>query len=90
MKKTKNSTDLQSLPSIGPSLARDLKDLGFLSPNDLQDQDPEKMFDDLCELCGQAIDRCVLYSFRCTVYAATSNDSDTELAKWWNWKDRRL
>ena len=90
MKKTINSNDLQSLPSIGPSLARDLRDLGFSSPSDLHNQNPEKMFTDLCDLRGQKIDRCVLYSFRCAVYATTSNDSDPELAKWWNWKDRTL
>jgi hypothetical protein len=90
LKKTANSGDLQSLPSIGSSLAQDLRDLGFRAPSDLHGQDPEKMFDDLCELRGERIDRCVLYSFRCAVYAATSNDDDPELAKWWNWKDRTL
>jgi len=88
MGRTTNTTELQSLPSIGPSLEHCLGDLGFRSPADLRGQDPEKMFTDLCEFHGQRIDRCVLYSFRCAVYAATSNDKDPELAKWWNWKDR--
>jgi hypothetical protein len=88
LRKTRDNSDLQSLPSIGPSLARDLKELGFRAPSDLHGQDPEKMFEDLCELRGQKIDRCVLYSFRCAVNAATSSESDPELAKWWNWKDR--
>jgi hypothetical protein len=82
--------DLQSLPSIGPSLARDLRDLGYHVPADLRGQDPEKMFTDLCELRGQQVDRCVLYSFRCAVYAVTAGDKDPDLAKWWNWKDRKL
>jgi hypothetical protein len=90
MKKPRATDELQSLPSIGPSLARDLKDLGFRAPDDLHGQDPEKMFADLCDLRGQKIDRCVLYSFRCAVHAATSTDRDPELAKWWNWKDRTL
>jgi hypothetical protein len=90
MKKTTDPNDLRSLPSIGPSLARDLQDLGFHTPGDLHGQDPERMFADLCELRGERIDRCVLYSFRCAVHAATSGDSDPELQKWWNWKDRTL
>jgi hypothetical protein len=89
MQKTVDSTDLQSLPSIGPSLARELRALGLQKPSDLRGQDPEAMFADLCELRGQAIDRCVLYSFRCAVHAAETDETDPELRKWWNWKDRR-
>ena len=90
MKKPADSTDLCSLPSIGPSLARDLRSLGFQTPSDLRGQDPEKMFAELCEMRGQAIDRCVLYSFRCAVHAVDAPDDDPELRKWWNWKDRTL
>ena len=90
MGKPTNTTQLQSLPSIGPSLAQDLRDLGFFAPDDLRSQDPEQMFAELCELRGENIDRCVLYSFRCAVHSVTSNDNDPELAKWWNWKDRAL
>jgi hypothetical protein len=86
----KSSIGLQSLPSIGPSLAQDLRDLGFHAPDDLRGWDPEKMYADLCKLRGQRIDPCVLYSFRCAVYAATSGDKDPELRKWWNWKDREF
>jgi len=87
MAKTTDPLDLQSLPSIGPSLARDLRDLGFRTPADLHGQDPQKMFEDLREMRGGTMDRCVLYTFRCAVYAVTANDPDPELKKWWNWKD---
>ncbi len=87
MGKPTDSNDLRSLPSIGPSLARVLRDLGFHAPADLRGQDPERMFAELCSLRGQKIDRCVLYSFRCAVHAATSDDQDPELRKWWNWKN---
>ena len=90
MAKTRDTTQLQSLPSIGPSLAEDLRALGFRVPGDLRGRDPEQMFADLCELRGQKIDRCVLYSFRCAVHSASSTDHDPELAKWWNWKDRAV
>lgn len=78
---------LQSLPSIGPSLAAVLRDLGFTQPEDLRGQDPERMFADLCAMRGEKIDRCVLYSFRCAVYAASTAAPEPELKKWWNWKD---
>ncbi len=91
MAKSKNTTDLESLPSIGPSLARCLHDLGFHTPADLHGQDPERMYENLYELRGREyLDKCVLYTFRCAVYAVTAKDEDPELKKWWNWKDRTL
>jgi len=90
MNKPTDSKNLRSLPSIGPSLARALRDLGYRAPMDLHGQDPEKMYADLCELRGESIDRCVLYSFRCAVYAVVAEDDDPESRKWWNWKERTL
>ncbi len=78
---------LQALPGIGPSMATDLRDLGFGEPADLRGQDPERMYVDLCDLRGQKVDRCVLYVFRCAVYAAMNEAPDPELLKWWSWKD---
>ena len=83
------SKQLQSLPGIGPNLARDLLDLGFEAPDDLRGADPEVMYADLCEMRGGHVDRCVLYAFRCAVHVASGDDSDPELRKWWNWKGRR-
>lgn len=81
---------LQAIPGIGPSLSRDLIDLGFISPSDLRGRNPEGMYSDLCELRGHHIDRCVLYVFRCAVYFVSTEDHDPELLKWWRWKDRVL
>lgn len=88
MAKYKQSDSLQTLPGIGPSMAQDLKDLGFFQPAELRGQDPERMYKDLCELRGEKIDRCVLYAYRCAVYAASTGRPDPELLKWWNWKDQ--
>ncbi len=82
--------NLQSLPGIGPSLASCLHDLGLHNPADLHGRDPERMFTDLCEFRGEKIDRCVLYTFRCAVYAVSTTRHDPELLKWWNWKDQAL
>lgn len=79
--------DLQTIPGIGPSMARDLRDLGIYQVADLVDQDPERMFKRLQLIHGTKIDRCVLYVFRCAVYFAREDNPDPELLKWWNWQD---
>jgi len=82
--------DLQTLPSIGPSLAQDLRDLGVKSRAALRRRDPERLYTRLNRIRGQRQDPCVLYSFRCAVYAARTERPRPALLKWWNWKDRRL
>ena len=82
--------ELQSIPSIGPSLARDLRALGVRRVADLRRRNPERMYDRLSLLRGERQDPCVLYSFRCAVYYARTARPTARLLKWWNWKDRRL
>ena len=78
---------LQIIPGIGKSLAVDLYDLGIRQVSDLKTQNPEKMYETLCNMRRAHIDRCVLYTFRCAVYFASSIRHDPEKLKWWNWKD---
>jgi nucleotidyltransferase/DNA polymerase involved in DNA repair len=78
---------LQEIPGVGPSLANDLYDLGMRQVDDLSRQDPEFLYERLCALRGQHIDRCVLYVFRCAVYYASVADHDPRLLQWWHWKD---
>lgn len=78
--------DLQTIPGVGPSMAQDLRDLGYFSVSELAGQDPELMYKRLCQMHGMHIDRCVLYVFRCAVYFAREKNHDPELLKWWNWK----
>jgi predicted flap endonuclease-1-like 5' DNA nuclease len=82
--------ELQSLPGIGPSLARDLRDLGVRRVADLRRRDPERLYTRLNRLRGQRQDRCVLYAFRCAAYAARTPRPRARLLQWWNWKDRTL
>ena len=88
----KSSTlkQLQQIPGVGPAVAADLWSLGFRSVNELRSQDPEALYERLCELQGVRVDRCMLYVLRCAVYFASQPDPDPdpELLKWWNWKDR--
>ena len=84
------SDDLQTIPGIGPSMAQDLRDLGYFQVSDLNGQYPELMFKRLKLMHGIEIDRCVLYVFRCAVYYASEQRHEPELLKWWVWKDRKL
>jgi predicted RecB family nuclease len=79
--------ELQEIPGVGPSLARDLFDLGIRRISDLRRKNPERLYEKLCALTGEHQDRCVLYVFRCAVYFASAKRPETELLKWWNWKD---
>ena len=81
---------LQVLPGVGPSIAADLRSLGVRSLRALARRDPERMYRQLCDLTGERQDPCVLYVFRCAVYAARTPLADPALLKWWAWKDRRL
>ena len=81
-------SSLQEIPGVGPSIAKDLEDLGIKAVGDLQNRDPERLYEELCRLRGSRIDPCVLYVFRCAVYYAGNTTHAPELLKWWNWKDR--
>jgi hypothetical protein len=89
MKNPYKNKGLQVIPSIGPSMAVDLIDLGYRSVSDLKGEDPEAMYARLCRLRGRPVDRCVLYVFRCAVYFAGTKNPEPELLKWWNWKDKK-
>src|SRR5882757_1712868 len=82
--------DLQRIPGIGLSLARDFVDLGIRRVADLRRRNPERLYEQLIALRGAHQDRCVLYTFRCAVYFATEPKPDPERLKWWNWQGRKL
>jgi len=79
--------DLRKIPGVGPSIARDLWDLGFKSVGELRGESPQDLYDRHCRQVGVQVDRCLLYVFRCAVYFAENTRHDPELLKWWNWKD---
>jgi hypothetical protein len=62
-------------------------DLDVRQVADLNGADPEELYERLCTMRGQHIDRCVLYVFRCAVYFASNDEHDADLLKWWSWKD---
>lgn len=77
---------LQEIPGVGPSIARDLYDLGISVVADLAHKNPDDLYQKLMKLRGSHIDRCVLYVFRCAVYYASHQQHEARLLKWWNWK----
>ena len=81
---------LQQLPAIGPRMAADLRRLGVRSVKDLARRDPERLYARLCEITDKRQDPCVLYTFRCAVYAARTPRPEAELLEWWAWKGRTL
>jgi hypothetical protein len=86
----KNSIkDFRRIPGVGPSIAEDLYGLGYRSTGGLAGEIPEEMYEKLCMIQGQTVDRCMLYVFRCAVYFARTpeSDHDPKLLKWWSWKD---
>jgi len=82
--------ELRALTGVGPSIAADLRALGVRSIRDLAHRDPELLYDRLCRMTGERQDPCVVYVFRCAVYAARTSSPDPELLKWWSWKGRTL
>ena len=80
-------TNFEEIPGVGKSIARDLRQIGITSIDQLKGKDPEKLYRKLCDFQASPVDRCVLYTFRCAVYYASTSDPDPELLKWWNWKD---
>jgi hypothetical protein len=89
MKKHIDKSDLASIPGIGPSMKKDLIDIGINSIPDLAGKNPESLYNKLCKIRNAKIDRCVLYEFRCAVYFAENDKYDPELLKWWNWMDKK-
>jgi nucleotidyltransferase/DNA polymerase involved in DNA repair len=86
--KDKKRQDLQTMPGIGPSLARDLRDLGVRRVGDMAGKSPEELYQRLCRMRKRLQDPCLLYAFRCAKYYALRKSHDSKLLLWWNWKGR--
>lgn len=87
MSEAESLRELRRIPGIGPSLARDLLSLGIRRVTDLKNCDPQQLYEQLCAQTGQHQDRCVLYTFRCAVYFASTANPAAEKLQWWYWKD---
>ena len=79
---------LQQIPGVGPSIARNLLEIGVGGIKDLKGQDPERLYDLSNRSAGVIQDRCLLYVFRCAVYFASTRNPSPQKLQWWYWKDK--
>ncbi|HXX02307.1 MAG TPA: helix-hairpin-helix domain-containing protein [Candidatus Acidoferrales bacterium] len=80
---------LQDLISVGPAMVRDFQILGVRSVSALARRNPEKLYEKLCQLTGQAQDICCLDLFRAAVEQARNPRLPAEQCQWWYWSRRR-
>jgi hypothetical protein len=81
--------ELKDLVSIGPAMLRDFELLGITSVALLSRRDPEKLYEKLCEITGQAQDICCLDVFRAAVAQARDPRLPPEQRQWWYWSGKR-
>jgi nucleotidyltransferase/DNA polymerase involved in DNA repair len=62
--------ELQQLPAIGPSMARDLRRLGIRSVKDLARRDPERLYARLSAISGMR------HPLRCALHAPRGTSRD--------------
>jgi hypothetical protein len=77
--------DLQALPNVGPAIARKLLQIGVQQPDDLRGQDPEQLFQRLCDLDGRHHDPCLLDTFAAVVDYANGAPA----RPWWHYSRQR-
>ena len=80
---------LRDLVSIGPAMLRDFKLLGVASVTQLSRKNPEKLYEKLCRVTGQAQDICCLDVFHAAVAHARHPRLPREQCQWWYWSRRR-
>ena len=84
----KRKDPLMELPGVGPRMALALRKVGVESPCDLVGKNPKTLYEKILKAAPEFGDPCVLYVFRCAVWAAENPEAkDPDLRNWWAWKD---
>ena len=86
---TSEDRQLGDLVSIGPAMLRDFELLGVRSVAQLARRSPEKLYEKLCQVTGQAQDICCLDAFRAAVAQARNPNLPAEQRQWWYWSRKR-
>ena len=55
--------ELEQIPGVGKTIARDMQNIGIHSINALKGAQAEQLYDRLCEFKASPVDRCMLYVF---------------------------
>ncbi len=84
-KRATETTTLESIPNIGPAMARDLRQLGITTPAWLIGKDPYALYQELCLHKGVRQDPCVLDTF----IAATRFMAGDPPHPWWHYTAER-
>lgn len=79
-------SQFQTIPSVGPDLAKHVIDLGYYSLAELKGREPAKLFDQLEQLYGYRLDPCVEDSIRLIVHNAETSHSEK---RWWDFTEER-
>lgn len=72
---------------MGRAVADDYRRLGITTVDAVAQTDPFALYDRIQGLDGPT-DICMLYTFRCAHYAASTPEPDPDLLSWWVWKHR--
>ena len=64
----------QRIPSIGKACAYDLWNIGIRNIDDLKNKNPKELYEQLNFATGVRHDICMLYTFRCAVYFASTKN----------------
>ena len=83
----KKVLELETIPGVGPRMARHLKRIGCPTLESLRGQDPEALYQRDCLSQGCQVDRCVLYVYRLAVHYAEHGSCPPDKQNWWDWKD---
>jgi hypothetical protein len=86
---TGEERQLSDLVSIGPAMLRDFELLGVRTVAQLARRNPERMYEKLCQVTGQAHDICCLDVFRAAVAQAKNPNLPIEQCLWWQWSRKR-
>ena len=63
----KKQSELEQIPGVGKAIAEDLNHLGIHHVQELQNQDPEVLYQQLCDYEGKPVDRCMCCDVRFTM-----------------------
>ncbi len=79
------TSDLRTIPNVGPAIARKLERLDVATVADLRGRDGEELFERLCALDGQRHDPCLLDTFMAAVDFADGGPP----RPWWEYSRER-
>ena len=81
----KNIKQFQDIPNVGKATEKDFFLLGFKEPIDLINQDPYRMYDELCKITNQRHDPCVIDVFIASVRYMEGGPAKN----WWEFTKER-